>query len=151
MASPSVHQFVKKCSFTASRVPLNTILLDCAAPACASFFFNGLVSASMIRSRVFSAKHLFIVSTESRLIVLGYSACRRSGTPSALPVLVTRSRKLVAATVTEGMPSFSASMAGRAAAGVHVPQAPFPVITASQPFAFSSARKTSNVFSFFSG
>jgi hypothetical protein len=49
------------------------------------------------------------------------------------------------------MPSFSASMAGRAAAGVQVPQAPFPAITASQPFSFSSFRKASSVFSFFSG
>ena len=127
------------------------VSIDGVDPACACFFSNGLVNASMIRFWVFSSKHLFIVSTESRLIVLGYSACRSSGTPSAVPVLVTASRKLVAATVTDGMPSFSASMAGRAAAGVQVPQAPFPVITASQPFSFSSARKVSNVFSLFSG
>jgi hypothetical protein len=38
------------------------------------------------------------------------------------------------------MPStFSASAAGRTAAGVQVPQPPLPVMTASAPLAFSAA------------
>jgi hypothetical protein len=40
---------------------------------------------------------------------------------------------------TLGIPSFSASTAGRTAAGVQVPQAPLPEMIASQPFSFASA------------
>jgi hypothetical protein len=39
------------------------------------------------------------------------------------------------------MPAFSASVAGRAAAGAQVPQAPLPDIKASQPFAFAMAAR----------
>ena len=55
---------------------------------------------------------------------------RRSGTPPALPVKRARTEKPVVVTTTLGMPAFSASAAGRAAAGAQVPQAPLPEITA---------------------
>jgi hypothetical protein len=47
--------------------------------------------------------------------------------------------KPVVVTTTFGIPAFSISVAGRAAAGAHVPQAPLPEITASHPFSFAIA------------
>ena len=45
----------------------------------------------------------------------------------------------VEVTTTLGMPDFSISVAGRAAAGAQFPQAPLPEITASHPFSCASA------------
>ena len=105
----------------------------------------------MTLSRVILLKFSLMVSTDSMLHVPGYSANRRPDTPSDLPVLTTRGRKVVAATVTEGIPSFSAIAAGRAAAGVQVPQAPLPVITASQAFFRIAFFTAPNTFSIVAG
>jgi hypothetical protein len=59
--------------------------------------------------------------------------------PAALPVNFASAEKPVVVTTTLGMPAFSVSAAGRAAAGAHVPQAPLPEITAWQPFSLTMA------------
>jgi hypothetical protein len=69
----------------------------------------------------------------------GYSAVRSAATPPALPVNRASVVNPVVVTTTLGIPPFSVSVAGRAAAGAHVPQAPLPEITASQPFSRASA------------
>ena len=67
----------------------------------------------------------------------GYSAMRRSSMPPALPVNKACSEKPVVVTTTQGMPAFSVSVAGRAAAGAQLPQAPLPEINACTPFSFA--------------
>lgn len=69
----------------------------------------------------------------------GYSAMAISGMPPAFPVNRASAEKPVVVTTTVGSPAFSASTAGRAAAGAQVPQAPLPEMTASQPCERASA------------
>jgi hypothetical protein len=59
--------------------------------------------------------------------------------PPDFAVSCASAEKPVVVTTTLGMPAFSISVAGRAAAGAQVPQAPLPEITASHPFSFASA------------
>ena len=72
-------------------------------------------------------------------IAPGYSATLTSLIPDALPVIRASSAKPEFATITLGMPIFSASAAGRTAAGVQFPQAPLPEINASQPSSLARA------------
>jgi len=89
-----------------------------------------------------------MVSSDSMQNVPSYSALLKPGNPSASPNASTRAKKVVVATVTEGIPAFSATMAGRAAAGVQVPQPPLPVMSTSQPFSTSATLMASSLSAF---
>lgn len=89
-----------------------------------------------------------MVPSDSTQNVPSYSALLRPGNPSASPNASTRAKKVVVATVTEGIQAFSATIVGRAAAGVQVPQPPLPVINTSQPFSASAAFMASSLSAF---
>ena len=73
----------------------------------------------------------------------GYSAMCKLSMPPALPVKRASTEKPDVVITTVGNPAFSAAVAGRAAAGAQLPQAPLPVISASQPVRLAIATTSS--------
>ena len=149
--SPSVHCHSRKYSLISRNVPvirpasLPPVDADSLAGA------TGPVSASRIWRKVPCSSRSLIWGVDSMLNVPGYSATLMSGMPSCCPTTRASGRNPVAAIATEGMPAFSATMAGRTTAGVQVPQPPLPVINASHPFSSNALLTASNVFALRTG
>jgi len=94
--------------------------------------------STMLLKRVFSM-FSSILRGSSMPSAPGYSAILNPSTPCARAVIRPNVAKPELAITTLGMPIFSASAAGRTAAGVQFPHAPLPEISASQPSSLARA------------